>query len=48
MSLRYILESLLFLAAMLVFQYYVSAFNKDLYISIVEVKIYTDLKAEIL
>ena len=48
MSLRYIIESILFLCAMLIFQTQVSAFNKDLHISIVEVKIYVDLKAEIL
>ena len=48
MSLRYIIESLMFLIAMLVFQSHVSAFNKDLHISIVEVKIYVDMKAEIL
>ena len=48
MSLRYIIESILFLIAMLVFQTQVSAFNKDLHISIIEVKIYTSLKDEIL
>ena len=47
MSLRYLIETLLFFALMLVFQYEVSAFNKDLHISIEERSHFLQLEHEI-
>ena len=47
MSLRYLIETLLFFCLMLVFQYEVSAFNKDLHISIDEREHFLQLEHEI-
>ena len=47
MSLRYLIESLLFLILLIVFQYEVSKFNVDLHLSIVEVTVYQSLQDEL-
>ena len=46
-SLRYLIESLLFLILLIVFQYEVSKFNVDLHLSIVEVTVYQSLQDEL-
>ena len=47
MNLRYLMESALFFIAMIIFQIEVSTINKDLHISVAEVKIYQLMKDEI-
>ena len=48
MNLRYLIESAIFFMAMIIFQIEVSAFNKDLHISVAEVQIYSVIKEEII
>ena len=48
MSLRYLIESFLFFVLLLVFQFEISAFNKDLRISIRELKEFDLLSDEII
>ena len=47
LSLRYLIESLIFFAALLIFQIEISAFNSNLQITIIEVVMYQTLQDEI-
>ena len=47
MSLRYLIEAIIFFALMAVFQYEISRFNKDLHISIDEYNRFKELEHEI-
>ena len=47
MSLRYLIETVIFFGLMAVFQFEVSSFNKDLHISIDEYNRFKELEEEI-
>jgi len=47
MSLRYAIESLIFFVILLIFQFEISAFNKDLHLSIQEIEEFKQLNEEI-
>ena len=47
MSLRYLIETVIFFMLMIVFQYEISSFNQDLHLSIVEYERFKELQLEL-